>query len=407
MYVDGFISDLSAKYGFQVETLTCVEIYEAHVSSDDREIIGPIYPIDAFSDRDQTLISRAIDERMLRVHRIADRWYATGGDLNAFMSWTRERVTRPHRWREDLELVTHHLDGIAYFDLSDPLACTPFNTIHSVERHQTALRRVREEVRGPIAPLSHFWNEGQQILNWCIRAGHLAAVTIDGVKYVSYWGVYSDMLGSYFDSEFDHPAAWDGTYDETWSSLRRVKSEFVLPRGFKDAVRSDSLPRIHLSREGYRMNARGEPCFVQAAYPRHVADRAAEMFRALYREEGFIERFRQYEYYDEERDANDLYRIEPVSSFGLYEAEWFRSFAAEGSVRISTYRGEDYISVSDLMYYDMFAAKIVEDELDFNFEVDPGVNCTVTVMLDGTFGHSGPMQPLTLLRRKQDGFTER
>ena len=63
MYDDDNISDLSLEYGFQVETLTCVDIYKAHVSSDDREIIGPVYPIDAFSDRDQTIISRAIEER--------------------------------------------------------------------------------------------------------------------------------------------------------------------------------------------------------------------------------------------------------------------------------------------------------------------------------------------------------
>ena len=125
------------------------------------------------------------------------------------------------------------------------------------------------------------------------------------------------------------------------------------------------------------------------------------MFQSLYRQDGFIERFRRYEYHHPEYDADMRYRIEYLDSFGAHEIEWFRTFASEGGMRLGMQGGEEYVRVGDLMYYDLFAAKLVEGEINTDFNDGPGLGRTVEVRLDGTFAHGWPWRERTALHPKK------
>ena len=372
---------------FELDVVTPLQIYRAEVRCEDRKMIGPAFPIDAFCEQDRALLRLAVRKSLIKSHLIGDRLYVTGRDLSTFAEWTGEQVRAPipANWEEDLAQVTAALDGIEHLDWSDPSASSwPFHSPADSGRTKIALSPAQDDIPGPITPISRFGSWRQQVLSWCIREALINSITIDEITYVFYSEVYGRILSNYFEREYDHRAAWDGTYDETWSPRPRIQGRFVKPRGFKDAVRGDMFPRISLSREvRHAKNEKGEIHTSRAAYPRHIADRAAEMVLALYRQDGFLKRFREYRYDDAERDASAGDRIELLSSFGDHEAEWFRKFAAEGGVKLFMLSGEEYISVSDLMYYDIFAAKIVEDEIGPG--EDPDVDDHVEVMLDGTF----------------------
>lgn len=396
----GTFSSDDADYEFDM--VTPLQLYRAEVRCGDWKMIGPVYPIDAFCEQDGDLLRLAIRKSLIKSHLIGDRPYVTGQDLGTFTEWTGEQVRAPipGRWEEDLELVTAALDGIEHLDRSDPSASSwPFHSPAGSRQTSVEPHPAGEKIPGPIAPISCFGSWRQQVLSWCIRDKLIPSIVVDGVHHISYSVLYGRLLSNYFDEEFDHRAAWDGTYAETWSSWRRVGGRFAKPRGFKDAVPSDFFPRISLDREVKHMeDEKGELRSLRAAYPRNVADRAAEMVLALYREDGFLERFREYRYDDDERDASEGDRIESLSSFGIHEVEWFRKFAAEGGARLFMLGGEEYIAVSDLMYYDLFAAKIVEEEIGPGG--GPGMDDSVEVMLDGTFCRGWPWQRSICLRRE-------
>lgn len=245
---------------------------------------------------------------------------------------------------------------------------------------------------GPIAPIDHFDNDRRQILSQYVRKGLIPSLVLDGVTYLSYSDVYGDLLSAHFHGESDSPAAWDGTYYETWSPSRLVEAQWVKPRGFKDAVRRDMYPRICLRREFHFPPGRdGYLHCRMASYPRHVADRAAEMYQALYRQEGFVERFRQCNIV-----SNAVNLSECLGRFSDYEADWLENFAAEGWVQPYGSGPSTCYEMQELLYYNLFAAKVIESEL----EIDPAMPNTVMVMLDGTLTYSETQHP-TVVRRKQ------
>ena len=54
--------------------------------------------------------------------------------------------------------------------------------------------------------------------------------------------------------------------------------------------------------------------------------------------------------------------IEPLRSFGDHEAGWFRKFAEDGAVGFFT-GDEEYVARDELIYYGLFAAKIIKEEI--------------------------------------------
>lgn len=263
-------------------------------------------------------------------------------------------------------------------------------------------RSAWEPISGPIVPIDLFDAEIRRILDRYVQEDLIGSVVRDGVTYVGYDGVYGGMLPYYVESEYDSPAAWDGTYAACWSPRHQVPRRFMMPRGFKDPVRSDFFPRIALHRESTLVtDGQGELRRKLAAYPRHVADRAAEMFRALCRQEGFVERFRQAQRCDDEEVT-----VQALDSFTDYEAGLIRTFASEGLIRLCRLSDGQYVAEDELMYYDVFAARIVEEEHVIDFDLNVGGNDYVEVKLDGSFTYGWPWRVPTPLRLKQAGRTD-
>ena len=259
---------------FELDVVTPLQLYRAEVRCGDRKMIGPAYPIDAFREQDGNLLRLAIRKSLIRSYLIGDRSYVTGQDLGTFVDWTGECVCRPHRWQENLEQVTAALDGIERLIRSDPVASSwPFHS--PTDSRQTSIEShpARDDIQGPIVPVGHFCSDIQQVLSWCIRKSLISSIVLDGIAYISYSDVYGRLLGNYFEEEYDHRAAWDGTYAETWGSGCRGGKRFVMPRGFKEPVLGDFFPSIALSREvDFVDDGNGGRRRVQAAYPRHIVD---------------------------------------------------------------------------------------------------------------------------------------